>query len=480
MEKGKVQLVSLRAPGTDCYLGAAFPPFGLLHIASAVLQRFPRCDVEVFDEQVMDKRLIFGRLERGVIGFYVTHGNYVRSLRFAERAKELGAVVVFGGPYATARAPQVLRRRDCVDHVAIGDGIVCMPSLVTGDAPETVENLVSRSPMGHVVSRNRSLRGQFVPVEYEVRSFPNPRFDLVAVEPYFREFRQRFPELGAAALPFLSHKGCALSGGKRCIFCSIPDRSCSRIPPRSFWAKVLMVTRVYKTDLLWDVGDDFTGDANWLHQIAEARPEACAHVRWFVYARPDRLSDPSVISILQHLNVRMVYIGFESGSPTLVSENPKGKWFQSADRLLSQLADCGVCVCASFVLGLRGETRATMEETLNFCSRLKRALGQRLVTVNANPLIPYPGSFAYKALSTVVPEYRDTDWVDQRELVDRWLGMSCRFPWRRTLWLDKIYRYCEWMRALGRSRNVVFSGKACRRGGSPPWLELPAHLTSVR
>ena len=456
MNERVIQLVSLMASNAECYLGASFPPLGILYVGSAILQGAPDWTVEILDGQVLPEAEISHRLKSGLVGFHITHANYLSSLRLARTAKQRGAVVVLGGPHATSSSEAILRRHRFVDHVVIGDGIESMPRLLAGAPAEGLPNVVTRSAYGDVICGNRRLGNALIPTEYGMDCFPQPRFDLVALEVYWRAFSERFGQMGHRGMPFLSHKGCAQTNGRRCIFCSIPERKNSRLAPARLWAMVGRMVAMYGADFLWDIGDDFTGDATWLCDVAREMPRDCKHVAWFVYTRPDGLARPGVLSLLRQMNVRMIYVGFETGSEVIAGRDAKGRWVRERRELLCRLADAGLHVCASFVLGMKGETQATLEETVIFCTELRNALKEKLVAVNANPLIPYPGSAAYNVLMDLFPEYRNIDWVQQYELVNRWLGIACSLPWRPAGKVERVLEYCRRMRVMGAIQNVVF------------------------
>jgi radical SAM superfamily enzyme YgiQ (UPF0313 family) len=118
------------------------------------------------------------------------------------------------------------------------------------------------------------------------------------------------------------------------------------------------------------------------------------------------------------MNVSDVIIGFESGSRRVLKKCGKGG-VSPEDNLSAakNLFDNDIDVCASYVLGLPGETEQSLFETYENAKRLiqlsKDIRGTEPFELVANLIEPNPGSPAFRVLKHVFPEkYVESDVID--------------------------------------------------------------------
>lgn len=86
---------------------------------------------------------------------------------------------------------------------------------------------------------------------------------------------------------------------------------------------------------------------------------------------------------------RLLLPGFESGSQTILNNIRKGTKVEQYRPFVDNARKAGMQVHGCFIVGNKGETRETMQETL------KVALTLKLDTVQFYPLMPFPGTEAY-------------------------------------------------------------------------------------
>lgn len=86
---------------------------------------------------------------------------------------------------------------------------------------------------------------------------------------------------------------------------------------------------------------------------------------------------------------RLLLPGFESGSQTILNNIRKGTKVEQYRPFVDNARKADMQVHGCFIVGNKGETRETMQETL------KVALTLKLDTVQFYPLMPFPGTEAY-------------------------------------------------------------------------------------
>jgi radical SAM superfamily enzyme YgiQ (UPF0313 family) len=139
-----------------------------------------------------------------------------------------------------------------------------------------------------------------------------------------------------------------------------------------------------------------------------------------IYGRADAVT-ARACERLQRLNCHLVFLGFESGSDEVLSRTAFGKTVAAGKEAARILADHGIKMMASLILGLPGETVDTVRRTVEFAHWLG-SLGN-LETVSASVLMPLPGSSVYSMLCEEHPDkYPNADYFDLEDARRDWLG----------------------------------------------------------
>lgn len=110
-------------------------------------------------------------------------------------------------------------------------------------------------------------------------------------------------------------------------------------------------------------------------------------IRWMCNARVTL--DYETMVMMKRAGCRLLLPGFESGSQEILNNIRKGTKVEQFKPFVDNARKAGMQVHGCFIVGNKGETRATMRETL------KVALTLKLDTVQFYPLMPYPGTEAY-------------------------------------------------------------------------------------
>jgi hopanoid biosynthesis associated radical SAM protein HpnJ len=88
--------------------------------------------------------------------------------------------------------------------------------------------------------------------------------------------------------------------------------------------------------------------------------------------------------------LRLLLVGYESGNQKILHNIKKGLLVEVAKRFARDCHDLGIVVHGTFILGLPGETRETIQETLAFAKEVNPR------TLQVSLAAPYPGTFLYK------------------------------------------------------------------------------------
>ena len=107
------------------------------------------------------------------------------------------------------------------------------------------------------------------------------------------------------------------------------------------------------------------------------------------------------LHILKTLNITRVNLGLDSGDDTMLEFLRKGNTdksgkFRSASQInyeaVRRLANSEISIHASFPLGILGETKESLNNTIQFIERIVQDFPHFIATLEASELLPLPNS----------------------------------------------------------------------------------------
>jgi hopanoid biosynthesis associated radical SAM protein HpnJ len=217
---------------------------------------------------------------------------------------------------------------------------------------------------------------------------------------YKRDLRPRDYSIGYLRHPYMSlytGRGCR----SRCTFCLWPQTvGGHRYRTRSV-ANVLdeaaLVTRLFPEvkELFFD-DDTFTDDRPRAEAIA--RGLARMGITWSCNAKANVPRE--TLQILKDNGLRLVVVGYESGNQQILNNVKKGLRVDRARRFARDCRDLGITVHGTFILGLPGETKETIEETIRYAKDVNPH------TIQVSVAAPYPGTEMHQVA-------RDNGWLPE-------------------------------------------------------------------
>ena len=207
---------------------------------------------------------------------------------------------------------------------------------------------------------------------------------------YKRDLRAEDYAIGYLLHPYLSlytGRGCR----SRCTFCLWPQTvGGHRYRTRSV-AKVVeeaaLATRLFPQvkELFFD-DDTFTDDRPRAEAIA--RGLARLGITWSCNAKANVPRE--TLQVLRDNGLRLLLVGYESGNQQVLNNVKKGLRVDRARRFAADCRDLGITVHGTFILGLPGETRETIQETIRFAREVNPH------TIQVSVAAPYPGTELYQ------------------------------------------------------------------------------------
>lgn len=114
------------------------------------------------------------------------------------------------------------------------------------------------------------------------------------------------------------------------------------------------------------------------------------------------------LKVMRDNGLRLLLVGYESGNNDILHNIKKGLRSEIARRFTQDCRKLGITIHGTFILGLPGETRQTIEETIRFAQEINPH------TIQVSLAAPYPGTRLYQ-------QALDNGWLketDGRNLVN--------------------------------------------------------------
>lgn len=340
-------------------------PLGLLTLAAAIRRSRSDWQVECVSAKWLQAHGVWHQFESkqfAVDWVLITSvsADFSGAREIASRARMHGAKVLMGGLLATNAPEYVLRNAAHIDLVLRGpaEDTVVAAIEASGDF-----DLLSRIP-GCCWRHGEHLRIGPVP---SVRPAPMPP-DLSSVP--------KGPIPAGAALGVFTSRGCTM----QCRFCSLGLNSSAlgrQLYPMPMVQEMIddVVARWRPKDIRIE-DETLNLDHDRFRQVLDLLSENTAGCSYRIKCRIELLSRGD-FEYLRTANVSEIHCGIESASPELLAMIGKvsgareaTQFLASARRAAEQCARAGIVMNPVFLLGLPGETPATLEKTRKFVREL--------------------------------------------------------------------------------------------------------------
>ena len=421
------------------------PPLGPVALYSSLSSRWKR-NTRFLDSTLLSPIEIEEAIRErrpDIVALSTTSFNYSRTIELAQIAKEVAAVVIVGGIHVTFMRDRILDKMKkgerAFDFLIEGQGEASFLSLLNAleqsSAYDSIPNLSYIQDGSLRINPSLHHRYGTDPLKHALD------FSQINFERYSERFR-RYGNLSSVRIAgsMFTQRGCAYAGKGKCVFCSIEEIN-PRRPTELIYQDVCTLIRDHHVDHIRINDGDFTINKRHMNLVADAIRNAFEATgrepTFYCFARADEL-DEERVNTLKRMNVVAVFIGYESGSDTMLRSMHKFTTKTENLQAARLLRDNGIdVVCAGMVLGAEGETEETLQETLDFAYELK-AIGNTQALV-ATPLIPLPGSPSFGKLLQVLQErdrrkYKDFASADNfviEELVELWNQHMTEVPLSR-------------------------------------------------
>ena len=173
----------------------------------------------------------------------------------------------------------------------------------------------------------------------------------------------------------------------RCTFCLWPQVTQGhqyrvRRPENVLEEVSTLKAKFPKMKELFFDDDTFTADPARARRIAELLgPRG---ITWSTNSRAN--VDYETLKVLKDGGLRLFVVGYESGNAQILKNIKKGVGLDRARRFTRDCHELGILIHGTFILGLPGETRETIDESIRFAQEMD------CETIQVSLASPYPGT----------------------------------------------------------------------------------------
>jgi hopanoid biosynthesis associated radical SAM protein HpnJ len=335
--------------------------------------------------------------ERDLVVIHTSTPSFASDAKVAEMLKAANPALKIGmvGAKVAVQPEESLQKAPAVDFVARNEFDFTIKEIAEGRDWATIDGISYKDASGAIVyNKERATL-------HDMDSLP------FVTEVYARDLKIEDYFIGYLMHPYISiytGRGCK----SRCTFCLWPQTVGGHVYRTRSPEHVAAEIRAAKArfpqvkEFFFD-DDTFTDDLPRAEAIA--RELGKMGVTWSCNAKAN--VPRKTLEVLKANGLRLLLVGYESGNQQILHNIKKGMRIEVAKKFTQDCHDLGIKIHGTFIMGLPGETRETMKETIAFAKEINPH------TIQVSLAAPYPGTFLHK-------QAVENGWLDESraELID--------------------------------------------------------------
>jgi radical SAM superfamily enzyme YgiQ (UPF0313 family) len=340
----------------------AYPPLGLLYLASAIRKANPDVKIEVLD--FAKHRRLPHITEPDLVGITCTTPHIPKVNKIIENVDE-SIPVLLGGPHPTVMPWTTLKEMD-VWGIVKGYGERRLP-LIINNFDNLKVSLKKFFMSDHFEDVHRWSLNSVVPM---------PAWDLIDLHEYNPEIE------GNKAMTIYSSRGCPYN----CAFCTSETFCKRRVwfhSPKRVFEEIATLRDDYDFENFIFGDDNFLLNKRRLIEICDMIKPLGINYRCI--GRVDNVDD-EILDSLEASGCTELSFGVESGSNKILERMNKGFTADKSEEVVKHCKDRGFIVKTFFISGFPGENDSTVDET---CDWFDRVMPDKWLL---SQFVPYPGT----------------------------------------------------------------------------------------
>ena len=360
------------------FIGLVAPPLGIGYIA-AVLEEND-IEVKIVDGSALE--MSWEELEKeiytyspNIIGITALTPTINQALKTARIAKNTcnDALVVLGGYHPTFTYDELLKN-DFVDIVAFGEGEYTMLELAKAVENETDLREVKGIATKEFITPSR-------PIIEDLDELPFPARHLLPMDKY------KILNMKLTTGTLISGRGCP----HKCSFCSSAAMHGHKLRMRSsenIVDEMEHLLNVHDAEMMAFMDDTFTMNRKRVEEVCAEIKERDLDFYWGCTARADTLNK-NLLGKMKDSGCITLFLGVESADQQHLDNLNKRVTIDRIKKTFEITNELNVRTIASAVLGMPGDTKQSIEKTINFVKSLNPTYAVFSLAT------PYPGTDFY-------------------------------------------------------------------------------------
>ncbi|MCC6933479.1 MAG: radical SAM protein [Deltaproteobacteria bacterium] len=419
MRQPKFTFINLPLPdaeqaGSLKDIANVLPPLGIGYIAAVLEQN--KFTVSIIDARATELSLsqveeIVSSSWPDIIGVTATVLDINRALEFGTAIKKRFAhtILLLGGPHLTSLPKETLEQ-SCYDIGVIGEGEFTMLELAQAWTQAADQNdfwLRLKSIGGLVFKHNGEIiatpgRGYI----QDLDALPFPARHLYPPLSTYRPVPGSYMQLPMAHV--ISSRGCPY----QCIYCdrSIFGQKFRSRSPKNVVDEIEELVKLHHAKEIKFFDDTFTLDKKRVYGIIDELKARNLKIKWSCLTRVNCVDLPLLTAMKESGCWQLLY-GLESGDQRMLNIMKKGSTVEQNRNAVFWAKQVGMRVRAFFVLGMPGESKESLQTTVEFAKSLP------LDFVNFYSVTLYPGNELYD-MAKQEGKLRHSDFAHYNPLID--------------------------------------------------------------
>jgi len=436
-------------------LSLTMPPIGLAYLGATV--GLKGHSVEIIDAH--SKGILPGEIRGHISGkpdFIGITANILTISRATSYAQELKnsypqAQMVFGGPQVSVMGRRMLEKYPFVDALVLGEG------------EETISDLADRIGLRDMYNgilgviyreKGRIVENDPRPLIKDINTIPMPLYDLL---PPLSSYRTR-----SRALPvgyIFTSRGCPAA----CTFCYRNfGRKWRARTPENVLEEITLLRTKYGIRQLDILDDNFCFDADRAHRILEMiiAKNWGLKINLQIGVRVNSLSE-RLLNTMKQAGVFKFGFGIESGDKGILKRIKKGLDLDYALKVANMARSIGMITQAYFIMGFPGDSKETMQATIDFAKRLNPHYASFSICT------PLPGTEMYNDIAANGVFLKDVS-----EGIDEGLfALKALFKYGNMI-PEQVTDYCQraWRQFYFRPKKIIDVLMTVHSMGEFSWL----------
>ncbi len=345
-----------------------YVPLGLCYIAAVLGQAGHEVSIlDMNSRRVSDDELVKQASLVGIVGITGMITEYIEVVRLASviRGTVRDCKIVLGGPLATTHSKEVLIASGA-DFAVVGEGEQTLSELASalekGGDIGAIEGILYKDGDKAVICRPRALERHLDNISYPARH-------LVDMSRYtthhFKSFGIKVPKIKSTTM--ITSRGCPYN----CTFCfkEVGGHKWRGRSPENIIGEMRQLRDEYGIEGFVFNDDTFVLDRKRVLDFCNLIIENKMGISWYCNGRVNLMNE-EMLDVMSRSGCVGVAYGIESGNQGILDSIKKGITLEQVKRIVATTKGVGIHVTGYFMLGMLGDTKETMKETLNFAEKL--------------------------------------------------------------------------------------------------------------